>query len=336
MGAVTVAWTLGTLFVGPILLPIYLSKRPLKTCEVREGGTAWNVLKNFAILWTIVMAVAAFSALSTMGHLATSYQSDAERAGAGIGMFLGLGLLGVAWFVPTLGSALLGFLLKKNSVVEQGPTGPLFGADSRAGLLNGPAGLALAAFVSLIVVGALTLRESPVSPRSSAARTGMGAGSLPKSGDAEENGWRLSEKTSEMDGTREVILPLDAESEIPGIILPHRPYLAIQCHGGKPDLAVEVGTPIQPESGQYESYGVRVKLDNGAPSSQRWIESTSGVALFSPAPARLIRQLATADVFLFEFTPFERTATTVRFRVSGLLPNLVKVAPVCGIRLSAN
>jgi len=34
-------WTLGTLFFGPITLPLYLALRPLKAGEVREGGTAW-------------------------------------------------------------------------------------------------------------------------------------------------------------------------------------------------------------------------------------------------------------------------------------------------------
>src|SRR5579883_1885120 len=114
-GGAAVGWTIGTLLLGPLVLPVYLAKRPLKTGEVREGGTAWNVLKNFAILWTILMAVAAFSAVSSMGDYATNLQSDAERAGAGIGMFLGMGLLAVVWLVPTAGAALLGFLLKKNT-----------------------------------------------------------------------------------------------------------------------------------------------------------------------------------------------------------------------------
>ena len=177
MGASAVAWAVGTLFFGPIILPIYLAKRPLKGGELREGGTAWNILKNFAILWTIVMAVAAFSALSTMGHLATTFQSDAERAGAGIGMFLGMGLLGLVWFLPTLGAALLGFLLKNSTVVEHGPTGPLLGDDSRAGFLNGLAGLMIAGFISVIVVVALTQRQSTMSQPS-----GTAAGSPPKIG----------------------------------------------------------------------------------------------------------------------------------------------------------
>jgi len=46
MGSSAVLWTIGTLILGPITLPIYLALRPLKQGEVREGGTAWNVLKK--------------------------------------------------------------------------------------------------------------------------------------------------------------------------------------------------------------------------------------------------------------------------------------------------
>ena len=63
MGASTVLWILGTVLLGPIILPIYLALRPLKQGEIREGGTAWNVLKNFAILWTIVMVIVTIAVL---------------------------------------------------------------------------------------------------------------------------------------------------------------------------------------------------------------------------------------------------------------------------------
>jgi hypothetical protein len=48
--------------------------------EIRESGTGWNVLKNFAILRTIVMAVATFSALSAMSNVTSNLRSDAERS----------------------------------------------------------------------------------------------------------------------------------------------------------------------------------------------------------------------------------------------------------------
>ena len=334
-GGAAIAWALGTLLLGPIILPIYLAKRPLKNGEIREGGTGWNVLKNFAILWTIVMAVATFSGLSAMSNVTGNLRSDAERAGAGIGIFLGMGVLAAVWFVPTVGAALLGFLLKKNSIVEKGPTGPLVGSDSNAGFANGFAGLVGAAIVGLILIGVSQKNSgSSSTPASTSAKGGGSASqtSLPAADDHE--GWHVTEKKSEMDGTREVMLTLDSETEIQGFIGKTRPYIAIQCHQGKPaEVLVKVGKTIQSEYGQCGTYGVRIKFDESTPVRQRWTESTDSVALFSPAPVKLIKQMTTTEIFLFEFTPFQETATTVRFRVSGLTAKLQPVAEVCGLKL---
>jgi hypothetical protein len=174
-GGAATAWALGTLLLGPIILPIYLATRPLTNGEIREGGTGWNVLKNFAILWTIVMAVATCSALSVMSNVTSNFRSDAERAGAGIGMFLGMGVLAAVWFVPTAGAALLGFLLKKNSIVEKGPTGPLIGTDSNAGFANGFAGLSGAAVVGLILI-LIAVSETKSGPSSTPASTSAKVG----------------------------------------------------------------------------------------------------------------------------------------------------------------
>jgi len=118
-------WTIGTLLLGPIVLCVYFAKRPLKAGEVREGGTAWNVLKNFAFFWTLLMLFAAVSGMISVSEDISTSQSVAEKAGTAIGTVLGLGLLATLWFFPMVGAVVLGFFLKKSSVVEKGPTGPL-------------------------------------------------------------------------------------------------------------------------------------------------------------------------------------------------------------------
>lgn len=120
----TVGWAIGTFFILPFVLPFYLAYRPLKSGERREGGTAWNVLRNFAILWTIVMVVAAGAFLVSVSNESNEFQSEAEQIGAGLGLMFGLFGLAALWFFPMLGAVVLGFFLK-NSSVETGPTGPL-------------------------------------------------------------------------------------------------------------------------------------------------------------------------------------------------------------------
>ena len=120
-----IVWALGTFVLGPIVLPFYFAKRPLKDGEIREGGTGWNVLRNFALAWTLVMAVAAFAGLFNAGEASQGLKSDAEKVGAGLGIVVGMGLLGALWFFPMVGALLLGLFLKKSSIIERGPSGPL-------------------------------------------------------------------------------------------------------------------------------------------------------------------------------------------------------------------
>src|SRR5215211_2553550 len=119
--AKTILWTIGTFLLGVIVVPIYLAKRPLKVNEVREGGLVWNLLKNFALTWTILMVAISISAISAAAGTDTS--SGAEVAGAAIGIVIVI--LAVVWFVPMVGAIVLGFFLKNSAIVERGPTGPL-------------------------------------------------------------------------------------------------------------------------------------------------------------------------------------------------------------------
>ena len=65
-----IPWSICTVIFGPLVVPIYLAKRPLKHGEVREGGVAWNVLKNFALFWTITMLVAGVAGMIGVSKVA--------------------------------------------------------------------------------------------------------------------------------------------------------------------------------------------------------------------------------------------------------------------------
>ena len=124
-------WALRAFLVPVVAVPIYLAVRPLHDGEQREGGRAWNVLKNFAVTWTILMAIVAISGIFSSASSTAALTTDAERIGAGIGTTLGLAVIATVWFLPTVGAAALGFFLKKDTV-ENGPTGPLAGDDLAA------------------------------------------------------------------------------------------------------------------------------------------------------------------------------------------------------------
>jgi hypothetical protein len=118
-----ILWAIGTFLLGVIIVPVYIAKRPLKANQVREGGLAWNLLKNFALTWTILMVVIGISAIGAAAG--TDVNSDAEAAGAAIGTGIVFLILAIVWFFPMVGAIVLGFFLKNSAIVERGPTGPL-------------------------------------------------------------------------------------------------------------------------------------------------------------------------------------------------------------------
>jgi hypothetical protein len=152
-----VPWCLAAVPLGWLMLPLYLARRPLREGEEREGGAAWDALKNFCLVWTLTMFVAA---VGRMGNAWSPPEAawDAGQAVRAIGAALGQGSILVLWFVPLVGAALLGALLKKSSVVERGPTGYLRPIaddrdDERAGLILRQIRRSMPAGAKLLVVG---------------------------------------------------------------------------------------------------------------------------------------------------------------------------------------
>lgn len=53
---------------------------PLKDGETRQGGLAWNVLWNFAVVWAIFIVTIAIPAIITAGQTAAVPEADAGGA----------------------------------------------------------------------------------------------------------------------------------------------------------------------------------------------------------------------------------------------------------------
>jgi hypothetical protein len=83
-------------------------------------------------------------------------------------------------------------------------------------------------------------------------------------------GWKLVETKSEMDGSPVVTLSLDAENNIEGWLESGRPQLVIRYMEGKTHTYVNAQMPANPELGRYQSYGVRIRVDNG---TLPWLDS---------------------------------------------------------------
>lgn len=125
-------WALGTLLLAIIALPLYFAKRDLKAGEVREGGVGWNFCKGFAIVWSLAMIVWIIGGLGTLSDQFASTTNEWEQAGTAIGGTLGIGMILTLWLIGVVISLVIGLFVKKNSVVENGPTGALKASESVA------------------------------------------------------------------------------------------------------------------------------------------------------------------------------------------------------------
>jgi peptidoglycan biosynthesis protein MviN/MurJ (putative lipid II flippase) len=99
----------------PVVLPVYFAKRNLKAGKVREGGTGWNVIKNFALFWTLTMAVGAIAGMVNAGQVADRATTQAHKAGAALGATLGMGIIFVLWFVALAAVLILGLFLRNQA-----------------------------------------------------------------------------------------------------------------------------------------------------------------------------------------------------------------------------
>jgi hypothetical protein len=171
-GAAALGWALWTAALGFLVVPLWLAKRPLREGEVREGGTGWNVCKNLAIFWTLLMVIAGFAGMANVGSTFNPNMNEYETAGTAIGAALGLGFIAFIWLFGVVGALVLGLILKKSSVVERGPT--VGGPASPAWAVSGAVVLGI-----LLLGGAVDTSKSAGAP-ARASRTAVSSYSEPK------------------------------------------------------------------------------------------------------------------------------------------------------------
>lgn len=104
-----------------VCLPFYLAGRKLLPGETREGGYGWNACKYFMLTWSALLGFCMVAGMMAVSNrLDGREMSDAQSAGAAIGVGLGMGIYFCLWIGVIIPVGIIGLLLKKNSVVEKG------------------------------------------------------------------------------------------------------------------------------------------------------------------------------------------------------------------------
>ena len=124
-GASAFVWAIGALLAPFLALPLYRASRPLQAGEARAGGKPWNILKDFALTWTILLLAVQVSLAIELAAGLSAQTTEADKASYGFAAVLGLALIAMYWFFPTVGALAVGAFLRKPAVIERGPTGRL-------------------------------------------------------------------------------------------------------------------------------------------------------------------------------------------------------------------
>ena len=164
--------------------------------------------------------------------------------------------------------------------------------------------------------------ERPTSPAEHTAANPASVGGNGK--------WEVRDEISPDSGSRTVTLVLPAEQAVSASAgLDKYPRLFIRCQSRQTDVYIHTGS-LPADADANGEYNVRLRLDDGQPSTQPWEQSTGHDSLFAPNPVEFARLLAGSKRLALEFTPPESGPVATWFDLNGLGGALGKVADACG------
>lgn len=84
-----------------IILPVYFARRNLKSGEIREGGFAWNIIRNYTLSFTGFMSLAMVTVLL-------------EGQGGTLPFLI------ILWLFITFTMLIIGLFVKQSKAIERG------------------------------------------------------------------------------------------------------------------------------------------------------------------------------------------------------------------------
>jgi hypothetical protein len=143
--------------------------------------------------------------------------------------------------------------------------------------------------------------------------------------------WTVNRSESEMDGSELVTISVPAERPISTWLSSKLPLIIIRCKERKLEVLALTGSAAHVELYHSDEARVRVRLDEGTPTTQWWNESTDDEAIFAPNPQRLARAMGKAKQLRLEFTPFNASPQVMEFDLGGLRSHLPAVFRTCKV-----
>jgi hypothetical protein len=130
---------------------------------------------------------------------------------------------------------------------------------------------------------------------------------------------------------RSLAFELPAERAVAVWMRHVRPVLVVRCLENRTDAFVFTDSPasIEPDP---DARTVRVRLDDKAQATERWVTSADHDGLFAPDGSEFARRIASADRLEFGFTPQNAVPVVATFDLHGADAVVERVAATCGRR----
>jgi hypothetical protein len=132
--------------------------------------------------------------------------------------------------------------------------------------------------------------------------------------------WSVAHSVDSMTDKPRVRLINEGETEVGATN--SKPLLGVVCFKSSLDVILTAGTFI----GSRDTFRTTFRFDTASPQTQQWIISTTGKAVFSPAPTAFMAQLHGAERVIMEVTDFNGRTYRSFFDNAGIKDAVAEVS----------
>ncbi|MDR0274124.1 MAG: type VI secretion protein [Burkholderiaceae bacterium] len=153
--------------------------------------------------------------------------------------------------------------------------------------------------------------------------------SSPRSATNTVSKWRVDKETSRMDDSTNVMVSLEAESNISGWpSKTYTPSLVLRCKEKKTEVYIVTGMSPQVEYGTNGAT-VTLRFDKDKATKIQTSKSTDGQALFFGQSVSFIKNMIGHSTLLFEFVPFNSSPAMTTFDLKGIEEAIKPLRETC-------
>lgn len=280
--------------------------------ETRQRGLFGKIALGLFVLFNLLMLAWLISYMSDISSLHSQSASNAERAGAALGGFMGTGMLLFIW---TLGDLILGIVVfaTRGKKVITAQTNDNAIQASRPKLMKYSI-ITIGIFLAVVILIAL-FKTDPTSQSASSQRD---PNALPAN-------WSFIDRTDPVNDTATKSLLIKSSNASNDSAY----GLSIQCAAGEFDAFVIV--PNTTTMSLKSDIDITTRIDTQQPQTSTWIVAADRHAAFHRDPKKFVQSLLNGKKLLIRFATVGHQEKLIELDIASLPKFIPNVAQACQI-----